>query len=248
MVIHRRPLVVLPAIAILAACRASGPPAAIDAALSARVPTATVALAGVDLDRLRAAPLYAKLPAGALEFLQTYGRAHHVLIAFSGSELLTVARGSVPGSTQIAPDVALSGAPDLVAAASAVHPPARVLAPAESVAAGSPIWLVVRGGVLLPLEGDLSNVNNLLRGVDYVTLALQLGDPAEFRVVAYCTAPDAAQRFEQSFRAVVSLAIATTARQAATTALLNSIQIARTERVVHVSLSTPLDALAKLQF
>src|ERR1019366_2117327 len=105
------------ALAILAACRTSAPPAAIDPALSARVPEAPVALAGVDLDRLRASPLYAKLPPAARAFLEPFGNAHRVLIASTGVELLTIARGVVPGATQIAPDLALSGAPHLISAA-----------------------------------------------------------------------------------------------------------------------------------
>jgi hypothetical protein len=236
------------ALAILAACRTAAPPAAIDPALSARVPTATVALAGVDLDRLRASPLYAKLPPGALAFLEPFGHARYVLIASTGVELLTIARGVVPGATQIPPDLALSGAPGLIAAATAAHPPAGILASAESVAASRPIWIAVRGGVALPLEGNLANANNLLRDTEYVTLAGQPGDPTELELVARCPTPEAALRFEQSFRAVVSLAAATNARQPAIAGLLQSIRIAREERVVHVSLSAPLDALVKLVF
>jgi hypothetical protein len=236
------------ALAILAACRTPAPPAAIDPALSARVPAASVALAGVDLDRLRASPLYAKLPPAARAFLEPFGRAHQVLIAAIGVELLTIARGVVPGATQIAPDLALSGAPGLISAAIASHPPAGILGPAESVAAGSPIWIAVRGDVTLPLEGNLANVNNLLRGTEYVTLAVQPGDPTQLELVARCPTPEAALRFEQSFRAVVSLAAATSARQAATDGMLESIRIGRQERVVHGSLSAPLDALAKLLF
>ena len=234
------------AFALLAACGTSGPPAAIDRALSARVPAATVALAGVDLDRLRASPLYARLPPAALAYLAPFAHAHRVLIASTGVELLIIARGVVPGATQVAPDLALSGAPNLIAAATAAHPPADILAPAESVAAARPIWIAVRGGSALPLEGNLANVNNLLRGTEYVTLAVQPGDPTQLELVARCPTPEAALRFEQSFRAMVSLVAATNARQAATAGLLESIRIGREEQVVHVSLSAPLDALAKL--
>jgi hypothetical protein len=45
---------------------------------------------------------------------------------------------------------------------------------------------------------------------------------------------------------MVSLAAATSARQPSTAGMLRSIRIRREERVVHVALSTPLDALAKL--
>src|ERR1035438_8909463 len=152
------------ALALLAACRTSAPPAGIDPALSALVPVATVVLAGVDLDRLRASPLHARLSPTALAFLAPFAHTHRALIASTGLELLTIARGVVPGATQVAPDVALSGAPSLVAAAIAANPPAGILAPAESVAtARSPIWIAVRGGVALPLEGNLANVNNLDR-------------------------------------------------------------------------------------
>src|ERR1035441_1618083 len=97
-----RPRLGMPiALAMLASCRTPGPPAAIDPALSARVPTATVALAGVDLDRLRASPLYAKLPPAALGFLAPFGHARYALIASTGVELLTIARGVVPGATQV---------------------------------------------------------------------------------------------------------------------------------------------------
>src|ERR1039457_7001446 len=154
------------AVAMLASCRTLAPPAAIDPALSGRVPPATVALAGVDLDRLRASPLYAKLPAGALGVFPPFGHARYVLIASTGVELLTIARGAVPGARQVAPDVALSGAPGLMAAAMAAHPPAGILAAAESVAAAHPIWIAVRGGVTLPLVGNLANVKKLLRGTE----------------------------------------------------------------------------------
>src|SRR5450759_5406927 len=88
-----RPRLAAPiALAILAACRTPAPPAAIDPALSARVPMATVALAGVDLDRLRASPLYARLSPAALPLLTPFAHAHRVLIASNGVELLTIAR------------------------------------------------------------------------------------------------------------------------------------------------------------
>ena len=91
-------------------------------------------------------------------------------------------------------------------------------------------------------------MNNLLRDTEYVTLAVQPGDPAELDLVAHCPTPDAALSFEQSFRAIVSLAAATTARQPAIAGALQSIRIRREDRVVHASLSAPLDALARLLF
>jgi hypothetical protein len=242
----RASLAVSTAIAILASCRRPAPPAAIDPALSARVPAATIALAGIDLDRLRASPLYAKLSPVAHAFFEPFRQAHHVLIASTGVELLTIARGVVPGATQIAPDVALYGAANLIASGTAAHPPAGILSPAESVAATHPIWIAVRGGIALPLEGNWSNANNLMRDTQYVTLAVQPGDPTELELVAHCPTPDSALRFEQSFRAMISLTIATSARQPSAVAVLQSVRIRREDRVVHVTLSAPLDAFVNL--
>ena len=235
------------ALAMFAACRTSAPPNAIDPALSARVPAATIALAGLDLDRIRPSPLYASLPPAALAFLQPFDHARRVLIAWSGGELLAIARGVVPGATQIAPDIALSGAPNLIAAATAAHPPAQILEPAGSVAGAAPIWIALRGGIALPLQGNLANLNKLLHDTGFVTLAVQPGNPADFQLAAQCPSPDAALRFEQSLRAIVSLAIATNMRQPATS-LLQSIRIQRDDRVVHVSLSAQPDTLLKLLF
>src|ERR1039458_1405514 len=91
-------------LALLAACRAPAPPAAIDPALSARVPVATVALAGIDLDRLRVSPLYAGLPPAALAFFAPFAHTHRVLFASAGVELLTIARGGGPGAPNRAKD------------------------------------------------------------------------------------------------------------------------------------------------
>ena len=234
------------ALAILAACRTPAPPAAIDPALSARVPAATIALAGIDLDRLRTSPLYAKLPPAAYALLDPFRQAHHVLIASNGVELLAIARGMVPGGTQIVPDVALYGAANLIGAATASHSNASILVPAESIAVRHPIWIALRGGVALPLDGNWSNLNNLLRDTEYITLAVQLGDPIELDITAQCPTAETALRFEQSFRALISLATAASARQPSTAGVLQSIRINREDREVHIALSTPLDAINNL--
>jgi hypothetical protein len=245
MVIRSR-LAVAPALAVLCACGTVGPPPVIDAALSARVPPATVALAGINLDQLRASPLYTKSSAAMRQFLTPLADAHEVLIASTGTQLLAIARGAVPGAMVTTPGIALYGDPKLIAAGAAQHPPAGILRLADSVAAGHTIWIALRGGIALPLEGNLANANKLLHDTEFVTLTAQPADPADFQLTAQCPSSDAALRFEQSLRAIVSLAIATGTRQPATIAALQSIRIQRDERVVHVSLSAPLDTLLQL--
>src|SRR5580765_6537752 len=110
MVIRPR-LALAAALAILSACGTVGPPPVIDAALSARVPPATVALARINLDQLRASPLYTKSPPALQAYLTPFANAHDVLIASTGTQLLAIARGAVPGATVAAPGIALYGDP-----------------------------------------------------------------------------------------------------------------------------------------
>ncbi|HEY1494927.1 MAG TPA: hypothetical protein VGF49_10300 [Candidatus Solibacter sp.] len=241
-----------PAIRVLAlavfasSCRAPAPPAAIDPALASRVPSSAIAIAGVNLDQLRASPLYAKLPPAASAFLEPFRGAHSLLIASTGAELLTIARGVVTGATQTAPDVALLGSPSLIAAATASHPASATLAAAETVAAGHPIWIAVRGGSPLPLEGNLANANNLVTLAESLTLSLSLRDAVGLELTARCPSPAAAAEFERRLRALLSLTTAANARQPEIAALLRSVQLRREEGTVHASLSTPPDALGKL--
>ena len=80
-----------------------------------------------------------------------------------------------------------------------------------------------------------------------MTLAVQPGDPADFELAAQCPSPDAALRFEQSLRAIVSLAAATSARQPATAGLL-AIHPRSTATIAWCTspFPRPLDALPKL--
>ena len=235
-----------PALAILCSCGTVGPPPVIDPALSDRVPPATVALAGVNLDRLRASPLYGRLPPTAQAYLTPFANAHDVLIASTGATLLAIARGTVPGATQVAPDLALYGAPDLIAAAAAKHPPAAILSLADSAAPGHTLWMAIRGGIALPLEGNAANLNNLLRAAESVTLAIRPDDPAAIDITANCPTPDSAQHFEQTLRALASLTVATNSRDPQLASALQAIAITRTDRIVHVALRLPLSALSSL--
>jgi hypothetical protein len=209
------------------------------------VPAAAVALAGVDLDRLRASPLYAKLPAPAAAFLETFRNAHSLLVASTGSELLTIARGAVPGATQIHPDLALLGAPELIASATAPHSRPPLLSAAETVAAIHPIWIAVRGGAPLPLSGNLANLNNLVTLASDLTLSAQLRDAVDLELIARCPTPAAALQFEQRLRALVSLAGAAV-RQPEAASTLRALQLRREDRTVRAALSIPPAALANL--
>jgi len=240
MVIRSR-LSLAPALAILYACGKVGPPPVIDPALSARVPPATVALAGINLDQLRASPVYTKSPPAMQAFLTPFAGAHEVLLASTGTQLLAIARGAVADATVAAPGIALYGDPALIAAGTAQHPPAAILALADSVAAGHSIWIALRGGVTLPLEGNAANLNNLLRATESMTIAIRPDDPAGIEITAQCPTPDSAQHFEQSVRALASLTAATT-RDPQIAVALQATTLTRADRVVRIALRAPLSA------
>jgi len=242
MVIRSR-LALAPALAILSACGTVGPPPVIDPALSAREPPATIALAGINLDQLRASPLYAKSSAAIQSYLTPFANAHEVLIASTGTQIVAIARGAVPGATVSAPGIALYGDPQLIAAGTAQHPPAGILALADSVAAAHPLWIALRGGISLPLEGNAANLNNLLRATESVTIAIRPDDPAGIDISAQSATSASAQHFEQSVRALASLAAATS-RDPEIAGALQAVAITRADRVVRIALRAPLSAFS----
>ena len=142
-------------------------------ALAARVPAAAMALAGIDLDWLRGLVTLCETSHLRAGVSAPFGRAHLGLDCLStgSGDRHDCARRRFGGATQVAADVALSGAPGAMAAAMARHAPAGILRDAETVAASRPLWVVIRGGITLPLEGNFANLNNLLRVTEYVTMA-----------------------------------------------------------------------------
>jgi len=231
--------------AVLGSCRNTAAPDAIDRQLAARVPVSAVALAGVDLDRLRASPVYPKLPPAVHAFLAPFADSHQALIASDGRALLVIARGDVPGGTRMSGGISLFGAPDLITAAQSAHAPAAVLAPAARVASGQTLWIAIRGGVRLPLAGDVENLNNLLRGVEWLTVTLEPSDPATIEVKAECPSPGAAIHWEQTVRALVSMTAATTG-DAQVAVAFKGMRLDRTERSVRAAVTLPLGVLVGL--
>ena len=235
-------LVALAAAAI--ACRSIHAPAGVSRDMAAYVPADTVLLAGFDLDRLRASPLYPKLPPAARALAEPLRDAGYLLLAFNGRDVVAIARGrfrqAPPGATLVAPGLAVTGrttgrggAPDL-------------LAHAASLAGGQQIWMVARGGIALPVTGNAANLNRLLRDMEYAAIAARIGSGIEVEATAVGRTAAAAREFEENLRAILSLTAAASARQPDLVALIRSIQITREDRTVRASLSGGPDAADRL--
>lgn len=231
---------------MLAACRTHEPAPAIDPALSARVPVNATALAYIDLDRLRASPLTAHLSANLATVLDPLSKAHQVLIAARGSEIVGIVRGEAPGAKPVGPGIALLGASSLIAESASTHQPAAILTLAEPLARGHAIWMVLHGGTPLSLTGNLANLNTLLRDTESAGITVDLGDPSVVQLTANCTSADAAGHFEQALRALVSLSSAATRRQPELAAVWSSVRLSREDRVVRATAAVPISVVERL--
>jgi hypothetical protein len=220
------------------------PPPAIDRAMASCLPPDTVILGGVDCQRLRASPVYPKLPAAAAALLEPLRPATYLLLASNGRDYLAIGRGpfgqAPPGATLLAPDLAAAGSPDAVRAATARHrrgvTGAALVALAEKLASGREIWIVAMGNATLPVSGNAENLNRLLHATEYATLAVRVTDGIEAEATGVCGTAEAARRLEEELRAMASIAAAAEARQPAIAAQLRAIQVSREERTVRVDL------------
>jgi hypothetical protein len=106
--------------------------------------------------------------------------------------------------------------------------------------------MVARGGVPLPLAGNAANLNRLLRDTEYAAMAVRVGSQVEIEATAEGHTAEAGRDFEESLRAILSLAAAANARQPDLAALIRSIRISRQDRMVRVALSAGPDAVARL--
>jgi len=219
------------------------------------VPADTIVLAGVDLNGLRAAPIYSKLPPAAVALAGSFSTASSALLAYNGKELLVIARGhfaqAPPGATLASPDLAVFGSPELVAASLAQHRSHATGAPAlvalgESIAAGRQIWVVAQGGAPFALTGNAANLNQILRNSETITIAANLGAGLALAVTAIGRSASAARSIEETLRADITLAAAAEARHPDFARLLHSIQIDRDDWTVRITLSADADAAAKL--
>lgn len=225
-------------------CRSSPPPD-IERKLAAWVPSGAIALAGVNLNGLRASPLRQQLPPAATAFLEPLSDADSMLLASSGSDYLLLSGGSFrqapSGSTLVAPGVAAAGSPPWLRAAVAQHRSGSKVASAlwehaEPLAAASEIWIVAAGTANLPVTGNAENLNRLLHTTEYSTLSLRLTNSMAFEIVGMCATPESARHLEETLRAILTLGAAGSARQPALASLLKRIRIRREERAVHLNL------------
>jgi hypothetical protein len=245
----------LVALAAAISCRSANAPAGVDRDMATLIPADTLLLAGLNFDDLRASPFYPKLPPGVRALAEPFRNATYLLLASNGKDLVAIARGrfrqAPPGATLVAPGLAVSGSPGSVRAAIAQHETGRngapdLLARAPSPADGKQIWIVARGGVLLPLTGNAANLNRLLRDTEYASVAARIGSGIEIEGTAAGRTAEAGRELEENLRAILSLTAAASVREPVLVALIRSIRIRRDDDAVRASFSGGPDAVDRL--
>jgi len=237
------------------ACRQSAPPGAADPGMAACVANDAAAVAAADLDQFRASSFLNSMGGSARDLLERYRNASALMVAWNGSGLLIVLRGSFSappaGARAVEPGLALDGTPDLMGQAIAQHRSGRTGAPdligyGSQIGPRSVIWLAVRGGRALPLAGNAANLNRLLEDADFAGAALDLGPSATLRFHARARTAESAETLEQRLRAVLSLAAEAEIHRPELARLLDAAQVRRNGREVAATLSASPDLLAKL--
>jgi hypothetical protein len=245
----------LVALAAAISCRSINAPAGVDRDMAASIPADTLILAGLNLDELRASPLYPKLPPAARALAEPLGDARYLLVASNGKDIAAIARGrfreAPAGATLVAPGLAVTGSPGSVRAAIAQRKTGRngapdLLARAASLAEGRQIWMVARDGVPLPVTGNATNLNRLLGNTESAGIAVRLSSGIEIEATAVGRTAEAGREFEETLRAILSLTAAASARQPDLVALIRSIRIRREDRTVRASFSGGPEAADRL--
>jgi hypothetical protein len=242
-------------VALAASCRPVGPPPVVDPALADCIPSDVLAVAGVNLDLLRASALYGRLGPAAAAFLKPLREARYALVAYNGKDVLLAARGAFhaapPGAVLLSKDLAVAGSPAAVRAAAAQRRIGATGAQwlldrgAEAQRFGQ-IWAVARGGGALSLPGNAANLSRLLSLTEYATFAARFGDSIELQATGVASDAASAQRLEESLRGFISLALLGAGRNAALAAPLRALQVSRQGLETHVSLSASPEEAAAL--
>ncbi|HXM42382.1 MAG TPA: hypothetical protein VN924_14100 [Bryobacteraceae bacterium] len=234
----------------------------IDATLAAYVSPDAVALAGIQVDQVRATPIYRAL-AKRLGQFPVVSEAHELLLTSDGKNVLAVARGDFAAQNQsdaitlIGKTIALGGSATAVRAAidqskSGVHAaPRDLMARVDALPADAQIWAVVagwRGATADQLRemGNFANLDRVLRLVEGASLTVDLRAGVHAALVGDSRTEADAKTLADSLRALASLARMGVQRKPDLVRALDSILVKQEGRGVQVTVDITEDLAEKL--
>jgi hypothetical protein len=213
----------------------------------------TAAVAGLQLDQVRAGPLNQAVPPSWLGAFDVFRQATRVWLAYSGQDLLVIAAGhfspTPPGALLVHNGLALAGSANAIREAQEQYATGRkaggrLLQKAEQLR-NEPIWAVIRGDAPLPLQGNSANLERALRFTEYTAASVQWASGAQVRFTGYCATAEKARELEESLRAMVTLG-KRAVRAGNLERTLESIRIDRHESTVLLSLSAEPEVLREV--
>jgi len=215
------------------------------APVTAAAPADSTAIVVLELEPLRAAPVYSKLPPAVRSLTDPLQHVKHLALCWNGKDLLMLAGGfsQLPtGYTEIGKGIAAAGSGERIAAArKALSGGTPVVQQPQGVAE---IRATVFGDGKLPLTGNLANAGNLLRIAATSTVTVHVENEVELEIAAQCVSSGKALQLEQSLRAMVTLASAGTKDPAIST-LLQEVRVQRENILVRVRTVGSVEAFAK---
>jgi hypothetical protein len=233
--------------ALCASCgRSGGGPDALDPKLEACFNPRTLAIASVDLDRLRGSAAMKELPPESASLLRPFGQASRLAVGYDGREFLVLAQGNLKeapaGGTFISSGVAAFGSPATIEAARAQSKTGRtgagwLLQRAAPVALQNDLWAVAVGGTAFPASGAAANLNPLMKGLDYATLAVKFDSPMRFVLTGFSDKPEKAASFEETVRGLLSLTALAAKRQAGVAEAAKGVEVRREGLAVKIMFS-----------
>jgi hypothetical protein len=212
-----------------------------------------VAVAGIQLDQLRAGPFSKALPQEWLAALEPLQQASQAWAAYDGKDLLVIARGQFPpappGAVMAGHGLVLAGSSNAIKAAEQQHArgssgASPLLQKAEPLQ-NEPIWAVIRGDARLPLHGNGANFGRALQFTEYTVAWARWNSAVELSLTGYCATAKTAQELEESLRAMVTLG-QKTIHAGDLKATLESARIRRQETKVLVSFVVPPAVLREM--
>ena len=208
---------------ILGGC--SGRRGPVDPGLSVFIPPDAVAMAGVNVDRIRATPIYRKL--AERHPLPQFGQVDELLLSSDGKNVLALARGDfkeqkaneteTAGIVFLDKNIALGGQAGAVRAAieQSKHggrgAPRDLMARARALPADTQIWAVVadwRGATPDQLRemGNWSNLDRVFRLVEGASLAVDLRTGVHAAFIGDSRTEADARNLADSLRGLAALA------------------------------------------
>jgi hypothetical protein len=238
-------------ICLVAACLAltaagCGPRSAeIDPALARLVPSDTLALLDVKADALRATPLYRKYVAGRLESMKVTDDVSEALAVTNGNDVVVFTKGK-SGIAQYdrqgnrtAPAARAGGVPP------ALRERLRSIAPRNQIF-GAGIGGSLPMADALPSQGNLANLQNLLKALESWTLAADLRSGVKLETEAVYKTEQDAKQIHDALRGLLGIArLSTPADAPELLRMYDAVKVSMQKSTVAVSADVPGEALEK---